>query len=191
MGKINIDGLFNGLKGAENKEDKNNEKIVIQSIMSSSSTEMNKIKSKQNNINPDLNKKDYINLKSFTSQKNYATRNINKNMKNIKSGFQMNTNIDNNDLMSKIREYYENKRKYNEKKSTEKMVNCNVINLNLRELSKDKRGSSQSSPRNTFYSVNFQKINNDSNFGKTSYHFFSKKGRNIRSRSLNSSGNKK
>ena len=56
MGKINIDGLFNGLKGAENKEDKNNEKIVIQSIMSSSSTEMNKIKSKQNNINPDLNK---------------------------------------------------------------------------------------------------------------------------------------
>jgi len=191
MGKINIDGLFNGLKEAENKDDKNNEKIVIQSIMSSSSTEMNKIKSKQNNINPDLNKRDYINLKSFTSQKNYTTRNINKNIKNIKSGFQMNTNIDNNDLMAKIREYYENKRKYNEKKSTEKMVNCNVINLNLRELSKDKRGSSQSSPRNTFYSVNFQKINNDSNFGKTSYHFFSKKGRNIRSRSLNSSGNKK
>ena len=191
MVKINIDGLLNGLKGSENKRDKNNEKIVIQSIMSSSSTEINKIKSKQNNINHDLNKRDYINLKSFTSQKNYTTRNINKNMKNIKSGFQMNTNIDNNDLMSKIREYYENKRKYNEKKSTEKMVNCNVINLNLRELSKDKRGSSQSSPRNTFYSVNFQKINNDSNFGKTSYHFFSKKGRNIRSRSLNSSGNKK
>ena len=46
MGKINIDGLFNGLKGIENKEDKKNKKIVIQSIMSSSSTEMNKIKSR-------------------------------------------------------------------------------------------------------------------------------------------------
>ena len=64
----------------------------------------------------------------------------------------------------------------------EKINNNEVINLD-----DDNEGNQI---HNTFYSVNFQKINNDSNFGKTSYHFFSKKGRNIRSRSLNSSDNK-
>ena len=187
MDKINIEGLLKNFGGTEKKD---TEKMFIQSLISSSSSEIKQIKSKQNNIKIELNNKDNINLKSFVAQKNYITRNLKKNPKNKKNDFKMNTNIEHNKIMSKIREFYDNRRKQNEIKSTEKIVDCNLINLNLGEISKFNKGSSQSSPRNTIYSSRFPKMSRETNFGKTSFQFFSKRGRNTRSRSLNNSSNK-
>ena len=73
--------------------------MFIQSLISSSSSEIKQIKSKQNNIKIELNNKDNINLKSFVAQKNYITRNLKKNPKNKKNDFKMNTNIEHNKIM--------------------------------------------------------------------------------------------
>ena len=102
----------------------------------------------------------------------------------------MNINIEQEKIMSKIREYYYNRKKLTEKKSTEKIVDCNVINLNLRNSSKNKRHSSHSTPRNTFYSSSYSKMNKIANFANTNYRFFTKREKYSRARSLNSSDNK-
>ena len=76
----------------------------------------------------------------------------------------------------------------NKKKTIEKMVDCNLINLNLRNSFHIH--SPHSSPRNTFYSINNSKTSRTSNLGKTHYGFFRNKERYTLSRSLISCENK-
>ena len=151
-------------------------------------------KSKEN-INLQLNNEEKINLKTFISPiispKKYIQSNVDNEIKtsrNIKINLQMNANIEQQKIMSRIREYYNNRKKQLEKKTIEKMVDCNLINLNLRNSFHIH--SPHSSPRNTFYSINNSKTSRTSNLGKTHYGFFRNKERYTRSRSLNSCENK-
>ena len=173
------------------KTAQNNEIIFIQSKNSSSSSQMKEIKTKED-INLELNNKENFNLKDFIPTKNHLTttkENILSASKKTQINLPMNINIEQEKIMSKIREYYYNRKKLTEKKSTEKMVDCNVINLNLRNSSKNNRRSSHSTPKNTFYSSRYTKMNKIANLGSTNYKFFSKRERYSRARSVNSSDN--
>ena len=147
------------------------------------------------NINLQLNNEEKINLKTFISPiispKKYIQSNVDNEIKisrNVKINLQMNANIEQQKIMSRIREYYNNRKKQLEKKTIEKMVDCNLINLNLRNSFHIH--SPHSSPRKTFYSINNSKTSRTSNLGKTHYGFFRNKERYTRSRSLNSCENK-
>ena len=182
--KINANKIFSN---------KNNGIAPINNKNSSQSSEEISNKTLKVNINKN-NIKDsqtYINLKSpnlcFTKRPEN-----NSLSKKIKVDLKMNINIQQQQIMSKIREYYSNRKIQIEKKSTEKMVDCNVINLNLKN-SKNNRQSSYSSPLSTFYSTtnsNFFSNKNNlreiTSFGKTIGAFYTRKERYTRSRSLNS-----
>ena len=178
------------------KADKNKEINFIQSKDSSSNTKIKQMKTKED-INLELNNKENtnINLKAFIPTKSYLTttkENVLSASKKTQINLPLNSlniNVEQEKIMSKIREYYNNRKKLTEKKSTEKIVDCNIINLNLRNSSKNNRRSSHSTPRNTFYSSRYSKMNKIANFGNTNYKFFSKRERYSRARSLNSSDN--
>ena len=193
--KLNKTNSMDNFQKTERKEFKNKEIIIIPSKNSSSSSVLKQINTKED-INIELNNKENINLKAFIPPKNYNTTskenkgNVIPSSKNKKMNFQMNVNIEQQKIMSKIREYYNSRQKQTERRSYEKIVDCNLINLNLRPLSKNNRNSSYSTPRNSFYTSNYSKLNKVSNFGKTNYIFYSKRERYSRARSLNSFDNK-
>ena len=146
-------------------------------------SEKKQIKSQEINIT-ELNNKEIINSKPFLASKKYLTvRQENKISlsKNTKIDLKMNINNEHKKIISKIKEYYNNRKKQFETKSNENVVECNLINLNFKSLSKFNRDSSYSSYRKNSYS-NMNKI---INFGRTNYKFFSKRERFTRSRSLN------
>ena len=146
-------------------------------------SEKKQIKSQEINIT-ELNNKEIINSKPFLASKKYLTvRQENKISlsKNTKIDLKMNINNEHKKIISKIKEYYNNRKKQFETKSNENVVECNLINLNFKSLSKFNRNSSYSSYRKNSYS-NMNKI---INFGRTNYKFFSKRERFSRSRSLN------
>ena len=146
-------------------------------------SEKKQIKSQEINIT-ELNNKEIINSKPFLDSKKYLTvRQENKISlsKNKKIDLKMNINNEHKKIISKIKEYYNNRKKQFETKSNENVVECNLINLNFKSLSKFNRDSSYSSSRKNSYS-NMNKI---INFGRTNYKFFSKRERFSRSRSLN------
>ena len=178
--------------GNPEQSDQNKEIIIVQSKNSSSSSQIKPKKAKED-INLELNNKENINLKAFIPTKSYLTttkENVLSASKKTQINLPMNINIEQEKIMSKIREYYNNRKKLTEKKSTEKMVDCNVINLNLRNSSKNNRHSSHSTPRNTFNSSSYSKMNKITNFGSTNYKFYTKREKYSRARSLNSSDNK-
>ena len=184
------------IEKTDNREfSKNKELIIVQSKNNSSISEYQEKKSKKG-INSELSnkeKKENINLKAFILPKsNLATakENIISATKKLQTNLQMNTNIEQQKIMSKIREYYTNRRKLSEARSTKRIVDCNVINLNLNNSAKNNRHSSHSSPRNTFYSSLYSKMNKMTNFGQTNFKFFSKRERYSRSKILNSLENK-
>ena len=146
-------------------------------------SEKKQIKSQEINIT-ELNNKEKINSKPFLASKKYLTvRQENKISlsKNTKIDLKMNINKEHKKIISKIKEYYNNRKKQFETKSNENVVECNLINLNFKSLSKFNRDSSYSSSRKNSYS-NMNKI---INFGRTNYKFFSKRERFSRSQSLN------
>lgn len=146
-------------------------------------SEKKQIKSQEINI-IELNNKETINSKPFLDSKKHLTvRQENKISlsKNTKIDLKMNINNEHKKIISKIKEYYNNRKKQFETKSHENVVECNLINLNFKSLSKFNRDSSYSSSRKNSYS-NMNKI---INFGRTNYKFFSKRERFTRSRSLN------
>ena len=146
-------------------------------------SEKKQIKSQEINIT-ELNNKEIINSKPFLDSKKYLTvRQENKISlsKNKKIDLKMNINNEHKKIISKIKEYYNNRKKQFETKSNENVVECNLINLNFKSLSKFNHNSSYSSYRKNSYS-NMNKI---INFGRTNYKFFSKRERFSRSRSLN------
>jgi len=175
--------------GNQEKSEQNKEIIIIQSKNSSSSSQIKPKKAKED-INLELNNKENINLKAFIPSLTTNKENVLSASKKTQINLPMNINIEQEKIMSKIREYYYNRKKLTEKKSTEKMVDCNVINLNLRNSSKNNRHSSHSTPRNTFYSSSYSKMNKNANFANTNYRFFTKREKYSRARSLNSSDNK-
>ena len=180
-------------KKQESKESINNEIIIITNKYNSKSSETIQNKTKED-INNEQNNKENINLKAFITPKNYLTSN--KENKGIfdpppicmKLKLQMNMNFEQQKIMTKIREYYYNRKKLAEKKSKEKIVDCNIINLNLRNSSRNNRYSSHSTPRNTFYTSSHSKMNKPGNFGRTN-EFYSHREKYSRARSLNSSEN--
>ena len=89
----------------------------------------------------------------------------------------MNTNTEQKDIISKIREYYNNKKSEIEDKSNKKIVECNLINLNLINSYKNihRRNNSYTFQRNTFYSPNNSKIKLESEYMNTNYKFYSKR----------------
>ena len=146
-------------------------------------SEKKQIKSQEINIT-ELNNKEIINSQPFLASKKYLTvRQENKISlsKNTKIDLKMNINNEHKKIISKIKEYYNNRKKQFETKSNENVVECNLINLNFKSLSKFNRDSSYSSSRKNSYS-NMNKI---INFGRTNYKFFSKRERFTRSRSVN------
>ena len=182
--KINANKIFsnknNGIAPINNKNSSQSSEEISNKTL--------KVNINQNNIK---DSQTYINLKSPNL---YFTKRPENNSlsKKIKVDLKMNINIQQQQIMSKIREYYSNRKIQIEKKSTEKMVDCNVINLNLKN-SKNNRQSSYSSPLSTFYSTtnsNFFSNKNNlreiTSFGKTIGAFYTRKERYTRSRSLNS-----
>ena len=182
--KINANNIFsnknNGIAPINNKNSSQSSEEISNKTL--------KVNINQNNIK---DSQTYINLKSPNL---YFTKRPENNSlsKKIKVDLKMNINIQQQKIMTKIREYYSNRKIQIEKKSTEKMVDCNVINLNLKN-SKNNRQSSYSSPLSTFYSTtnsNFFSNKNNlreiTSFGKTIGAFYTRKERYTRSRSLNS-----
>jgi len=144
----------------------------------------NKIINIKENINED-NIKENINLKSLITPKSnlniYQQRN-NTPFKNIKlkKDLQLNVNLDHPCITTKIREYYRNKRDQMDHKIIRRIVDCNLINLHLKNLTE----------KNFFYSPNSQNMDKVSNFGKTNNKFFSKRERYTYAKSVNNSDNK-
>jgi len=96
---------------------------------------------------------------------------------------QMNTNIntDQQKLNSKIREYYNNKKIESTKKSNQKFIECNLINMNCRNscenilpknISISGIISSYSYQKSVFNTLNEPKIKLESNYR---YKFFAKR----------------
>jgi len=144
----------------------------------------NKIINIKENINED-NIKENINLKSLITPKSnlniYQQRN-NTPFKNIKlkKDLQLNVNLDHPCITTKIREYYRNKRDQMDHKIIRRIVDCNLINLHLKNLTQ----------KNFFYSPKSQNMDKVSNFGKTNNKFFSKRERYTYAKSVNNSDNK-
>ena len=190
--KLNKINSRDNFQKTERKEIENRDIIIISSKNSSfSSSEEKQINTKEKNNNIELKNKDNTNLKSFIPLKNYTTTNnasariAISSPKNIKIDIKTSVNIEQQKIMSKIREYYNNRQKQTERRSNEKAINCNLINLNLRPLSKVKRHSFHSHSRNTFYTINGSKTNKIRNFGKTNSIFYSKRERYSFTKSLN------
>ena len=161
------------------------DKIFISSNDSNENETLeNKIINIKENINED-NIKENINLKSLITPKSnlniYQQRN-NTPFKNIKlkKDLQLNVNLDHPCITTKIREYYRNKRDQMDHKIIRRIVDCNLINLHLKNLTQ----------KNFFYSPKSQNMDKVSNFGKTNNKFFSKRERYTYAKSVNNSDNK-
>ena len=100
----------------------------------------------------------------------------------------MNSQDEQNQIMKQIREYYNIKKLKYEKKSQQNVVDCNVINLNLRDLTDNISNRHKfSSAKNTFYFSPNSKINENRNslreifmklspsLGRTNFRFYSRK----------------
>ena len=177
--------LMNDVNSQNNQ---NKENIGIQKNFSSNSSEFNssKIKDDFNNNN----KNNIINSKNILTR--YRGNNNISSIKNKKINMQMNINIEQQKIMSKIREYYDNRKIQIEKKSNQKLVECNLINLNMRNSCENihRRNNSHFYQRNSFDTLNNQKIKIDSSYRKTNYKFYSKRDKYSAIRSFNSSFNK-
>ena len=120
-----------------------------------------------------------LNLKNIKGNISINIKNKNDINSNIllSNNRQMNTNIEQQNIISKIREYYNNKKFEIRKKSNKKVVECNLINLNLMNSCENihRRNNSYTFQRNTFYSPNNSKIKLESDYRNTNYNFFSKR----------------
>ena len=157
-------------------------------ISSNNSYENETLDNKNINIKENINEdhiKENINLKSLITPKSnlniYQQRN-NTPFKNIKlkKDLQLNVNLDRPSITTKIREYYRNKRDQMDHKINRRIVDCNLINLHLKNLTQ----------KNFFYSPKSRNMDKVSNFWKTNNKFFSKRERYTYAKSVNNSDNK-
>ena len=148
------------------------------------------LKNIKGNISINIKNKNDINSNILLSNNRDSNNKI--SIKKKKINFQMNTNIEQQNRLSKIREYYNNKKFEIRKKSNKKVVECNLINLNLINSCENihRRNNSYTFQRNTFYSPNNSKIKLESDYRNTNYNFFSKRDKCSCLKSFNCSINK-
>ena len=148
------------------------------------------LKNIKGNISINIKNKNDINSNILLSNNRDSNNKI--SIKKKKINFQMNTNIEQQNIISKIREYYNNKKFEIRKKSNKKVVECNLINLNLINSCENihRRNNSYTFQRNTFYSPNNSKIKLESDYRNTNYNFFSKRDKCSCLKSFNCSINK-
>ena len=128
--------------------------------------------------------KENTNIKKNNKNNIITKNNLSKNkdnnnifcIKKKKLNMQMNTNIntDQQKLNSKIREYYNNKKMESQKKSNQKFIECNMINMNCRNSCENilPKNSSYSYQKSVFNTLNEPKIKLESNYR---YKFFYEK----------------
>ena len=127
-----------------NNKIKLKDKILEDKKISTNSKEINNNK---NNLSNDKNSSNKNDIKNLLNKINHNRNNIitkrnedsllsNQNSSSNKKLFslQMNSQDEQNQIMKQIREYYNIKKLNYEKKSQQNVVDCNVINLNLRDL---------------------------------------------------------
>lgn len=181
-----------------NNKIKLKDKILEDKKISTNSKEINNNK---NNLSNDKNSSNKNDIKNLLNKINHNRNNIitkrnedsllsNQNSSSNKKLFslQMNSQDEQNQIMKQIREYYNIKKLNYEKKSQQNVVDCNVINLNLRDLTDNISNRHKfSSAKNTFYFSPNSKINENRNslreismklspsFGRTNFRFSSRK----------------
>jgi hypothetical protein len=181
-----------------NNKIKLKDKILEDKKISTNSKEINNNK---NNLSNDKNSSNKNDIKNLLNKINHNRNNIitkrneesllsNQNSSSNKKIFslQMNSQDEQNQIMKQIREYYNIKKLKYEKKSQQNVVDCNVINLNLRDLTDNINNKPKfSSAKSTFYFSPKSKINENRNslreialklspsFGRTNFRFFSRK----------------
>ena len=136
---------------------------------------INKINNNKNNIIPKRNEESLLSNQNSSSNKKLFS-------------LQMSPQDEQNQIMRQIREYYNIKKLKYEKKSQQNVVDCNVINLNLRDLTDNTNVRHKfSSAKSTFYFSPKSNMNENRNslreiamklspsFGRTNFRFFSRK----------------
>ena len=191
--------LENEQKKLNNNIIKLKDKILDNKKISTNSREINNNKnnlsndknsSNKNDIKNIINKINNNNKSNIITKRNEESLLSNQNSSSNKKIFslQMNSQDEQNQIMKQIREYYNIKKLKYEKKSQQNVVDCNVINLNLRDLTDNINNKPKfSSAKSTFYFSPKSKINENRNslreiamklspsFGRTNFRFFSRK----------------
>ena len=225
---------FMNINRNKNKKNKNKENISLKAIsqnillpidkyedkktgtlsVENSENKINKNDTKKINNNSsnyiNINANNNLNLFAKTSKHSFLTKNESNFINNYSSNknkltnLQMNVNEEQQQIMKKIREYYNNKKELIEKKMHEKIVDCNVVNLNS-EAPSDINNNNRikySSAKSILYTTSKSKINENRNilreialkinpgFGRTNYRFFSRKDRMNNTKSVSSYDNK-
>ena len=190
--------LENDPKILNNNKIKLKDKILEDKKISTISKEINNNKnnlsndknySNNNSINNDINKINN-NKNNIIPKRNEESLLSNQNTSSNKKLFslQMSPQDEQNQIMRQIREYYNIKKLKYEKKSQQNVVDCNVINLNLRDLTDNTNIRHKfSSAKSTLYFSPKSNINENRNslreiamklspsFGRTNFRFFSRK----------------
>ena len=225
---------FMNINRNKNKKNKNKENISLKAIsqnillpidkyedkktgtlsVENSENKINKNDTKKINNNSsnyiNINANNNLNLFAKTSKHSFLTKNESNFINNYSSNknkltnLQMNVNEEQQQIMKKIREYYNNKKELIKKKMHEKIVDCNVVNLNS-EAPSDINNNNRikySSAKSILYTTSNSKINENRNilreialkinpgFGRTNYRFFSRKDRMNNTKSVSSYDNK-
>ena len=181
-----------------NNKIKLKDKILEDKKISTNSKEINNNK---NNLSNDKNSSNKNDIKNLLNKINHNRNNIitkrneesflsNQNSSSNKKLFslQMNSQDEQNQIMKQIREYYNIKKLNYEKKSQQNVVDCNIINLNLRDLTDNINSRRKySSAKSTFCFSSKSKINENGNslreiamklspsYGRTNFRFFIRK----------------
>ena len=142
-----------------------------------------------------------ITPKNYSRNINFDNNIINQYSLNNKKIFNLkkDVHIEQPELMKKLGYYYNGKKLKIEKKPQDNIVDCNIINLNLIDLSNStKNNYKNSSARNTFYSSSKSKMKENRNslreiasLERTNYRFFSTKNKIHNFKNFNSFENKK
>ena len=166
---------------------KSKESIGIQNNFTSRSSESNPKKKKEN-----INIKTNNNNNNINSKNSISKNKDNNNILCIKKktiNMQMNTNIntDQQKINSKIREYYNNKKMESTKKSNQKLIECNLINMNFRNSCENilPKNISYSYKKSVFNTLNEPKIKIEQSYRNTNYKFYTKRNNHINIRSIN------
>ena len=159
-----------------------NSNIYIKEGSKVSKSPLSKNFSKINIIKKKINNEDY---NFYLTPKNYNT--IDKKERKNKIEY----NEEQLQIMNKIKTFYNNKKEKIEQQSQENIVDCNIINLNLEKLLKNKK--KKNSNNNLYLSkdnnknLKENKISNNLSeigmkitpaFGRTTYSFYNKKEQN-------------
>ena len=190
--------LENDPKILNNDKIKLKDKILEDKKISTISKE---VKNNKNNLSNDKNYSNNNSISNIINKINNNKNNLilkrneesllsNQNSSSNKKLFslQMSPQDEQNQIMRQIREYYNIKKLKYEKKSQQNVVDCNVINLNLRDLTDNTNVRHKfSSAKNTFYFSPKSNMNENRNslreiamklspsFGRTNFRFFSRK----------------